>query len=848
MRKHAMQFIIHKKKSSLFFICIIALSIALMLSVVPVFGAVINANEEMLGTHYGTHHTILFNVTQAQHTEIEKLNVVQESGLIYNFGSWDIPVNGNRLTLGYFDENAFSMGKQKLLQGRMPQAANEIVLEQNATYRFPKEVKLNDIIHLIYDENEHDFQVVGILSDYTNNWYTGSIQLRAGYNDLPNALVYFPAFQNEEHHEHMLVRHAGRDVYVDYSPWMKTNYADNDYYNFVAYEEQIRPLEMFRTVFFLIILIAIFLVFWVTIPLYLRQYTESYATLYGLGAEGEAVFSLYSHQMLFCFLLALPIGIGLSLFIISIAGNILGDYAISIFTLESLWQIIILFLLFAGVFLLIYRTSLVRRRGRSLSKNKKHTEQKQMKIKKNLTIALSLSYLQRNGKRLIAVILLIIILLGTFSFAESYFDTRMFVSDFERYPDYTIYNHGGRYNLYMNFYLMEKTIPMMSVKDVKHVQQLKGVRYTEEMFDGFDGGLGANIITPDATSYGMPEDFYKAVRKEMPAIPENIVSVCRYNIVILNEENSKVFQEFYPDAFIKGPLGDEIIVFKPSRETFDAQEKGQEGYSDKWIPEAYEDGGEMMFGRLTYSNLVIEEAVENPAEYIGFESFSHTIRKAYTEPINMEMKLEGIHLHQNIITIFMTDDAAEKSPLIAGYPMVSIYLEEDISPTQRAATDREIKKIVSQYPGMYFEVKQDRIEQERTFRAAIETALNIILILLGVFTVLTIYATLHLSILERKRSFGIFRALGMKEEQVMLSLWLEIIVYIGVAVLLSLIPTCIVQVVISFQMRTPIPFMEVGIQTLSWFLWGALLAGVIAIIMAKMVYKESITSTMRFGD
>ncbi|MGI6665609.1 MAG: hypothetical protein ACOX3W_09485 [Christensenellaceae bacterium] len=268
MNKLALQLIFNKKKSSLFFICIIALSIALMLSAIPVFGAVIDASNEILGNRYGTHNVILFNISSVQYSKIIEEEIVKAHGIIYNFGSWEIDGTDNFLTVGHLDYDALSIGKQKLLQGRMPQAANEIVLEQNAMYRFSEEVNLKDSIHFTYNGKEYTFQVVGILSGYTNNWYTGENQLKRGYNDLPNALVDYEIYSDLAFETHALVEYIERNAYYDYQKNPEIRWAENYLYTMNGYEEQIRPLEMFRTVFFLIILVAVFLVFCVMIPLY----------------------------------------------------------------------------------------------------------------------------------------------------------------------------------------------------------------------------------------------------------------------------------------------------------------------------------------------------------------------------------------------------------------------------------------------------------------------------------------------------------------------------------------------------------------------------------------------------
>ena len=288
-----MQFVWHKKKSSFLLILIVALSLALMLAIGPMFETARERIFDAYASRYGLQHGSLFYLDAEK---IEMLRQREEDltvGLFSNYGQWTLRETEQPLTLGLFTQEAITLGKLRLLEGQFPQSEKEIVLEQNSVqYRCPEGTKVGDTLTFSQGKTELQVRLVGILADYVGNWESfSSDSLIEGVNDFPRgllggevpskrktqgALVYFrqydPAVDGDRIVQLSQEINQTNDFTYDYVP--------NDKLYVQVEQEIMQPFRSFRRLMVGIVMLGGALIMFVSAGLYINRYRESYAMLH----------------------------------------------------------------------------------------------------------------------------------------------------------------------------------------------------------------------------------------------------------------------------------------------------------------------------------------------------------------------------------------------------------------------------------------------------------------------------------------------------------------------------------------------------------------------------------------
>ena len=89
---------------------IVALSLALMLSIGPMFDSTRESIFEAYAGRYGLQHGAVFYLDAQKITRLETKKGELEYGLFSNYGQWQLEQTGHALTLGWFSEEAVRLG------------------------------------------------------------------------------------------------------------------------------------------------------------------------------------------------------------------------------------------------------------------------------------------------------------------------------------------------------------------------------------------------------------------------------------------------------------------------------------------------------------------------------------------------------------------------------------------------------------------------------------------------------------------------------------------------------------------------------------------------------------------
>lgn len=111
----------------------------------------------------GRHHAVFFDLTEAQLRQLEQTAVVDQIGIVKNYGSYAIKGTEYSITLGSFDETALSLGSIRLMEGSYPQAENEIAPEEYIRYLLPEGTGSARRLCLKRRQEKRNLSYVGLL-------------------------------------------------------------------------------------------------------------------------------------------------------------------------------------------------------------------------------------------------------------------------------------------------------------------------------------------------------------------------------------------------------------------------------------------------------------------------------------------------------------------------------------------------------------------------------------------------------------------------------------------------------------------------------------------------------------
>lgn len=149
----------------------------LLLFIVPTIGMdLINGQKAAVNELYPTWHALFRNVSEDNATKLSSHHLVENYGLRSDLGYF---ANDNvNISMMYMDEHAFEMYNMELLEGRLPEKKNEIVVSKQLLESISLTGKVGDTITISYQINrngsldfaqEKDFVICGLLPDTEMN-------------------------------------------------------------------------------------------------------------------------------------------------------------------------------------------------------------------------------------------------------------------------------------------------------------------------------------------------------------------------------------------------------------------------------------------------------------------------------------------------------------------------------------------------------------------------------------------------------------------------------------------------------------------------------------------------------
>lgn len=117
---------------------------------------------------YGDFHGIIFAISERAMETVEQSPYVTDYAYIYSYGVYELPKTKIEISLGTYDEKAWEMSHIQLVEGRMPQSAEEIVLEER--WKTDMGWKTGDTFTINTGEAEEKFTICGWINNYRLLW------------------------------------------------------------------------------------------------------------------------------------------------------------------------------------------------------------------------------------------------------------------------------------------------------------------------------------------------------------------------------------------------------------------------------------------------------------------------------------------------------------------------------------------------------------------------------------------------------------------------------------------------------------------------------------------------------
>ena len=141
----------------------IALAAFLMTAVLLLVSGIINVNQNGGNSITGSYHVLISGMTKEQYKKISTDSRMELPGLSAAIGS--IKVGENRLNISYSNKDSLTLNGLSVSEGEMPEAENEIIIEEEYLLSQKIDAGIGDIISLPVSDGQKkvDFVISGYL-------------------------------------------------------------------------------------------------------------------------------------------------------------------------------------------------------------------------------------------------------------------------------------------------------------------------------------------------------------------------------------------------------------------------------------------------------------------------------------------------------------------------------------------------------------------------------------------------------------------------------------------------------------------------------------------------------------
>ena len=750
-----------------------ALSVSLVMTIVPLFRSLIDSTRQKNAEQYGEQHAVIFDASQRQRDSVKTGGKLKRAGTIRLYGTYREAVGKTPITIGSFDREAFSLGHIRLKAGKMPRSPHEIALENNIVSRLADGVGIGSTIVLEKDDGAPaEYTISGILHDYSAAWNRPE-ELRRGRNDLPSGvilptdgsltakaahvLLYFDDYKADD-----IMNYCKSLGVDDYSGIINTNFYVDGY-------SDIGNLTLFLNLFYVIVLLLFGITIWFGYQLFLYRTKNTYQVFYILGAQTGKPFLLFISQVLLITLSGYAIGMGLG-FVFTQTGNLFVHLdSLHVYTGSSLSRsfavpviaVLIPVIVFSRVILPLHKKPLSQEETIPL---------RPMKRKGGFLQTFVRYPIRNNIGQLAPLLLAVCVLLALTSFTHLYFQGMVINNSSSDDADYMmkpykteVYRDFGFFSLY------QAKNRSFDMENVHRLSNMDGIQFALEE-PSTEGAVMVFDDTPEnqywnqwssSSDTGTDDEFPDAIPD---AVLNGVIGVNDYYVVVANDEIIKAIQKQYEEELQDRPISsDSVLLFLPT-----AEEKEQPLVSF------------LKFGRLSIGEEVDFYDVLHHMKDITYSTYDLKVDLQIAKPL--DIMVGSIAIDADYPAIVVPEKEVTHSDLFPGINGWDLYVDPELPASQRNAIDTKVKDYVMSYPDSFFFSLSDQIAKEARYIAVIQTVSNLITIFLSLFVMINFYNIMYFSLLDRRKTLGIYQALGMDNRIIFRSVFLELCIYSAVCI------------------------------------------------------------------
>lgn len=761
-------FIKSKKAYSLFIGGIIVSSIVLILIISSMFNTLLFRIDEYNATKYGTHHAIVYNISDKEKEALSSSEELQSYGIINNLGFHESIESNVFFTIGYFDEQAIKLGNINVVKGELPKTKNEIAIEKHIAERMGN-IDIGSTIRINNNDQVVSFTVTGILMDFSGTWNVPEEILR-GKSDVPQAIVGDPQiFENQA--ESLLLKFDDFDEQEIFDIFAKYNL--DEYFSivntkyYIIGQNDLFALKFFDGIFNFVLILIIQVIICYSCHQFTVEIRKSYKTLRILGFTYGKIFALYGIYFGSIILVALILGILIGMPVSIVLGAAQNVRTFNILFNGTFLRCLLSIFLNSLVVTMLFYNDVVKFCRSSLAK---HSDQKNktMKIKKNFISSLINYNFQQNIKKIYPILVafsIILLLIGIVNihFNGYYAYSNQKIPDFIMQPNsMEVYKEFGPYRLYKTRNIVFNTEDTETITSHKEID----LSYSEVSTNG------AVIISNPINGYWnqwttvfVPQN--QDTINYPNAIPRNVIAANDYRILLSNPTLVELINEKYYNVLDTKVNMESTILFLPN-------------YSDN-NPKIEN----LQFAQLYFDeNFRFEKVLEN-IDYVKCRTNEIAIDAQINDLLYLEK--DSSELYSEKPTIIIPRSKIEGSTFFSGAKKVVVYLKDGLSDKEMKDFDSYFRSFTRGFPDSYFFSLFEINQRESQQSLVINLSLILISGILIFFLLIVFYHAMYLMFYKRRVSLGIYRSLGIDYQCMFKIIQNELKRYILICILFSFI-------------------------------------------------------------
>ncbi|MGL4731868.1 MAG: ABC transporter permease, partial [Clostridium sp.] len=741
------------KKRVIFAATGIILSIALIVSLGTISQAIKEAlHQKMLDDSGGNHDIYVGTIGYVDFDRVKSEPTVKELTTVHPIATYDIPNTKNRLQISSFKQNAKDILNLNLLEGRYPDKDNEIALERWILELLPNKYNVGDTITIPYtlnyrgrggevfkEEGEADFLLTGIYTFTYRDWFfpkegTGYITPEFGEKLLSEKGI---SIQSVEADGYVMIN-SGYSVEEAVKLLTKSRYLTA---GFFPNEKKLELQAEYEKYDGIIIVLAVIMVIIASVIIYnvfsvsISERISEFGMLRATGCSKGKLRALIIFEGMIIAAVCIPIGI--------LLGNFLTRFIIKMTTgIENLSGVtgisptIIIIAIVIGVLIALIGTIFPAQKVAALSplaairgneiqvcegNNGVKIDSKGMK-KLTFDARFAIVNVVRNKKRFISTCLSLIITINMFILVSFIIGSTN--------PE-AIFKEGFKVDFKIS---TDSGFSEDIIKSVEGFEVTKKLMRKHTTMD---------IDKEQFTTEGLEK--YKSVA-ESSTYTSNCLFQDRYyietNVFGYSDEQLEALKEYILDGDINindMKDSDSAILIQ----NIEGLNYSQLSVGDEVQPSLnkYDDDGKYVgcsFPKVSINAVVSEEAIEN---------IPLMTDRSYMQSTVLIMPEETLHKKMNLTTYQYWEGNVKD-----GYDYSEV--------------EKNLRTIVESNKGSTFLSYREEIEKVKLNNAQIIFAMYSIVIVIAIVSLINLINIMKMSVIIRKKEFGILRSMGMDRSKV----------------------------------------------------------------------------------